>query len=72
MEALRIFHGWRMAPGSSSAAAPAQPDRVVEPTTGWWKYIFKGDAAAKALFVGASCGLCGKADDFEYGAHGLD
>lgn len=48
-----------------------QPERVVEPTAGWWKYMLKGDAAARALFVGASCGLCNRASDFEYGERGL-
>jgi hypothetical protein len=50
-----------------------QPDRVVDATTGWWKYTLKGDmGAARDLFVGDSCGLCGKAADFDYGQHGLN
>jgi hypothetical protein len=49
-----------------------QPDRVVDATTGWWKYTLKGDMAARDLFVGASCGLCGKSADFEYGQKGLN
>ena len=38
-----------------------QPDRVVDATTGWWKCTLKGDiGAARDLFVGTNCGLCGK------------
>jgi hypothetical protein len=50
-----------------------QPDRVVDATTGWWKYTLKGDmGAARDLFVGTSCGLCGKSADFDYGQKGLN
>jgi hypothetical protein len=48
-----------------------QPDRVTDPTVAWWKMMLKGDADAKNMFVGASCGLCGKAADFDYGQKGL-
>jgi hypothetical protein len=46
-----------------------QPERVWEPTVAWWKYILNGDQDAKKLFAGASCGLCNKKDDFEFGAN---
>jgi hypothetical protein len=44
-----------------------QPERVLDLAVGWWDYQLKGSATAKAMFVGASCGLCNKADEFEYG-----
>jgi hypothetical protein len=49
-----------------------QPDRVVDATTGWWQYMLKGDTKARDLFVGSSCGLCGKSADFDYGEKGLN
>jgi hypothetical protein len=49
-----------------------EPNRVVDATTGWWQLQFNSDAKARALFVGASCGLCGRNAEFEYGEHGLD
>jgi hypothetical protein len=48
-----------------------QPERVVEAARAWWDYQLKGDAKARDFFIGTSCGLCGKKDDFEYGEHGL-
>jgi Chlorophyllase enzyme len=48
-----------------------QPERVVEPTVAWWDYMLKGDMKARDFFVGDSCGLCNKAEDFEYGPNGL-
>jgi hypothetical protein len=44
-----------------------QPERVIEPTLAWWKYMLKGDAEAKKMFVGADCGLCTKKDEYEFG-----
>ena len=50
-----------------------QPDRVVDAATGWGKYTLKGDmGAARDLFVGTNCGLCGKSADFDYGQKGLN
>lgn len=46
-----------------------QPERVWEPTVAWWQYMLNGDETAKAMFVGADCGLCGAADAFEFGAN---
>lgn len=49
-----------------------QPDRVVDPTIAWWDYMIKGDTKARDMFVGTTCGLCGKDADFEYGEKGLN
>jgi hypothetical protein len=48
-----------------------QPERVVEMTVAWWDYQLKGSMTARDFFVGDSCGLCNKADEFEYGANNL-
>jgi len=48
-----------------------QPERVVDPTVAWFKYMLNGDAEAKKMFVGADCGLCNKKEDFEFGSHNL-
>jgi hypothetical protein len=48
-----------------------QPERMIEPTVAWWKYQLKGDAEAKKMFVGESCGLCNSKDEYEFGAHNL-
>jgi pimeloyl-ACP methyl ester carboxylesterase len=44
-----------------------QPERVVDMAVAWWKWQLNGDAEAKKMFVGDSCGLCNMAADFEYG-----
>jgi hypothetical protein len=44
-----------------------QPERVIEPTVAWWKYMLKGDQEAKKMFIGSDCGLCNKKDDYEFG-----
>jgi len=49
-----------------------QPDRVTDATTGWWKYVLNGDKTSRDMFVGSSCGLCGKDAEFEFGAKCLD
>lgn len=70
------FLFYHMIPGTAGLSGHltlmTQPERVVEPTTGWWKYMLKGDAEARELFVGASCGLCGRDAEFEFGQKGLD
>lgn len=48
-----------------------QPERVVDPTVAWFKYMLNGDQEAKKMFVGSDCGLCNKKDDFEFGEHNL-
>jgi hypothetical protein len=48
-----------------------EPQRVVEPTVAWWKYIFHGDAEAKTFFVGDDCKLCNREPEFEFGQKGL-
>jgi hypothetical protein len=47
------------------------PERVVDITSGWWRYMLQDDAAARSLFVGTSCGLCNRDAELEYGSHGL-
>jgi hypothetical protein len=38
-----------------------EPERVVEPTVGWFDMMLKSKPEAKAMFVGDSCKLCDKA-----------
>ena len=47
-----------------------QPERVIDPTVAWFKYMLNGDQEAKKMFVGDDCGLCNKKDDFEFGNNG--
>jgi pimeloyl-ACP methyl ester carboxylesterase len=49
-----------------------QPERVAAATVAWWDYQLKADMKGRDFFVGASCGLCGKDADFEFGANGLE
>jgi hypothetical protein len=49
-----------------------QPERVTDATAQWWKLMLNNDGSAKEWFVGASCKLCGKAADFEFGQKGLE
>jgi hypothetical protein len=49
-----------------------QPERVTDATAQWWKLTLNNDASAKEWFVGASCKLCNKAADFEFGQKGLE
>jgi hypothetical protein len=44
-----------------------QPERVVDMAIAWWKWQLKGDEEAKKMFVGDSCGLCTKKDEYEFG-----
>ena len=44
-----------------------QPERVVDMTIAWWQYMLNGDAEAKKMFLGDSCGLCNMNTEFEYG-----
>lgn len=48
-----------------------QPERMVEPTVAFWKYMLSGDEAAKKMFVGDDCGLCDSPDEYEFGSHEL-
>jgi len=48
-----------------------QPERVIEPSVGFWNLVFRDDPKARALFVGTSCGLCNRSDDFEFGSKGF-
>jgi hypothetical protein len=47
------------------------PERIAPAATAWWQMLLDDDATARAMFVGASCGLCGNPADHEYGEHGL-
>jgi hypothetical protein len=49
-----------------------QPERVIDATVAWWKYILSDDMEAKKMFVGDDCGLCNSKDEFEFGQHGLE
>lgn len=48
-----------------------QPERVIDMAVAWWKWQLNGDTEAKKMFVGDSCGLCNKKDEFEYGHNAL-
>jgi hypothetical protein len=48
-----------------------EPERVVGPSTAFFKYVLQNDADAKAWLVGPSCKLCGMDASFEYGENGL-
>jgi hypothetical protein len=48
-----------------------QPERVVEPTVAWWKYMLNDDQEAKKMFEGDGCGLCNNAEEYEFGAKRL-
>jgi pimeloyl-ACP methyl ester carboxylesterase len=48
-----------------------EPLRVTEPTVHWLKLLLSNDAASKEWFVGASCKLCNRDADFEFGQKGL-
>jgi hypothetical protein len=48
-----------------------QPERVIDPTVAWWKYLLKGDKEARKMFIGADCGLCTKPDQLEFGERNL-
>jgi hypothetical protein len=48
-----------------------QPDRVIDMAVAWWQYQLNDDQEAKKMFLGDSCGLCNKADQFDYGHNSL-
>jgi len=48
-----------------------QPDRVWSLAVAWWRWQLEGDAEAKKTFVGAACGLCNRASEFEFGRNSL-
>jgi Chlorophyllase enzyme len=48
------------------------PDRLATPITSWLKYRLENDAASRSMFVGASCGFCNRASEFDYGQKGLN
>jgi hypothetical protein len=73
-KAAWLFYHMVPATGSFSGhlTLMKEPERVVEPTTAWLKYMLNNDAASRTWFVGTSCTLCGRAAEFEYGQVGLD
>jgi hypothetical protein len=46
-----------------------QPSRVWEMAVAWWQWQLNGDDKAKKMFVGPGCGLCNRADEFQYGTN---
>jgi hypothetical protein len=52
------------------------PERVDDQAASWFELQFRNDSAARAKFVGSSCGFCGNDMDssnpYAYGEHGLD
>jgi hypothetical protein len=48
-----------------------QPERVVDMTVAWWKFMLNGDEEAKKMFIGDNCGLCNRTAEFEYGHNSL-
>jgi hypothetical protein len=48
-----------------------QPERVVEPAVAWFKYQLLNDLESRKWFVGTTCELCDKDEEFEYGQRGL-
>jgi Chlorophyllase len=47
------------------------PERLTDAAAGFWQLVFRNDSEAQKLFVGESCGLCGKSADFDFGEKGL-
>lgn len=47
------------------------PERLTNAAAGFWQLVFNGDADAKNLFVGSSCGLCNQTDQFNFGEKGF-
>lgn len=66
---------YHMIPGTGMAdghlTLMTQPERVMEPTVAWLKFMLLDDAESRAFFVGDTCKLCGKEAEFEYGQKGL-
>jgi hypothetical protein len=48
------------------------PERLTDAAGGFWSVVFKDDTKALELFAGASCGLCNKSDQFDFGEKGLN
>ena len=58
-------------PSAGHLTLMMEPERVVEATVGWWDMVLKDDATARDLYIGDSCGLCGRDAEFEYGHNGM-
>jgi hypothetical protein len=48
-----------------------QPERVVEPTTAFLKYMLLDNQDSGEWFLGKNCKLCGHDAEYEFGEHGL-
>jgi hypothetical protein len=48
-----------------------EPERVVGPSTAFFKSVLQDDADAKTWFEGTSCKLCGMTTMFEFGQKGI-
>lgn len=48
-----------------------QPERVVDMAVAWWNWWLKDDQHAKQTFVGDSCDLCDRSDEFDFGHNAL-
>ncbi len=48
-----------------------EPERVVGPSTAFFKAVLLEDADAKTWFNGTSCKLCGMNEKFEFGSKGI-
>ena len=44
-----------------------QPERVLDLTVAWWRYMLFNDPEAKAKFVGEGCTFCNMGEEFSYG-----
>jgi hypothetical protein len=70
------FLYYHMVPMTGSASGHltlmTQPERVVEPAVAFWKYILNGDTESQKYFAGTDCKLCNRADEFDFGQHGMD
>ena len=66
-----LDNGASTGPSAGHLTLMMEPERVIEPTLAWWDMMLKGDATAREMFVGDSCGLCGMDSYFEYGTNGM-
>jgi hypothetical protein len=58
-------------PSAGHLTLMMEPERVIEPTVGWFDMMLSGDETARQLFVGDSCGLCNRDAEFEFGHNGM-
>jgi hypothetical protein len=74
-QAVAAMVFYHMVPGTGSADGHltliTEPERVVGPVTAWFRYQLNADPVSRDWFVGATCKLCGRDDEFEFLAKGL-